>query len=132
MASFQIQQTLMPSDSPSDVKFEIGHVLFIDIVRYSKLLINAAVMCAIDISKALRSHPELHMRMGVHTGGRAIPLTPLEKDAINGSYVLQYFAITATWAGDNERAMQQLEAGLRALQASEMLSYGALKLFPVR
>ena len=30
----------MPSGSASDVKFEIGHVLFIDIVAYSKLLIN--------------------------------------------------------------------------------------------
>ncbi len=30
----------MPYDSSSDVKFEIGHVLFIDIVGYSKLLIN--------------------------------------------------------------------------------------------
>jgi hypothetical protein len=30
----------MPSESGSDVKFEIGHVLFIDIVGYSKLLIN--------------------------------------------------------------------------------------------
>ena len=30
----------MSADSSSDVKFEIGHVLFIDIVGYSKLLIN--------------------------------------------------------------------------------------------
>ena len=30
----------MPSESPSDVKFEIGHVLFIDIVGYSNLLID--------------------------------------------------------------------------------------------
>jgi hypothetical protein len=30
----------MPSESSSDVKFEIGHVLFIDIVDYSNLLIN--------------------------------------------------------------------------------------------
>jgi hypothetical protein len=30
----------MPSGSSSDVKFEIGHVLFIDIVGYSKLLIH--------------------------------------------------------------------------------------------
>src|SRR6266513_2813668 len=29
-----------PMPSGSDVKFEIGHVLFIDIVGYSKLLIN--------------------------------------------------------------------------------------------
>ena len=30
----------MPSERSSDVKFEIGHVLFIDIVGYSKLLIS--------------------------------------------------------------------------------------------
>jgi hypothetical protein len=30
----------VPSESSSDVKFEIGHVLFTDIVGYSKLLIN--------------------------------------------------------------------------------------------
>jgi hypothetical protein len=30
----------MATEQPSDVKFEIGHVLFIDIVGYSKLMIN--------------------------------------------------------------------------------------------
>jgi hypothetical protein len=30
----------MPIERSSDVKFEIGHVLFIDIVGYSKLLIS--------------------------------------------------------------------------------------------
>src|SRR5438105_4348680 len=30
----------MPADSSSDVKFEIGHVLFIDVVGYSKLLLD--------------------------------------------------------------------------------------------
>ena len=30
----------MPSEPLPDVKFEIGHVLFIDIVGYSKLLIH--------------------------------------------------------------------------------------------
>src|SRR5712671_3310933 len=104
----------MPPEHPPDVKFEIGHVLFIDIVGYSKLLITeqsdqlqtlkeivrgteqfrlaeaegkllrlptgdggalvfrtspeAPVLCAMEISKALKSHPELHMRMGVHSG----------------------------------------------------------------
>src|SRR5438045_3095382 len=103
-----------PTESSSDVKFEIGHVLFIDIVGYSKLLINeqseqiqklkeivrgteqfrlaetedkllrlptgdggalvfrtspeAPVLCALEISKALKSHPELRVRMGVHSG----------------------------------------------------------------
>jgi TolB-like protein/Tfp pilus assembly protein PilF len=64
-------------------------------------------------------------------GRRAIALMPLEKDVISGSHVLQYFAITAAWAGEKELALEQLEAGLRAPQASLMLSYGGLKLFPV-
>jgi Adenylate cyclase, family 3 (some proteins contain HAMP domain) len=104
----------MPPERSSDVKFEIGHVLFIDIVGYSKLLINeqrdqiqklkqivrgteqcrlaeaegkllrlptgdgaalvfrnsleAPVLCAMEISKALKSRPELRVRMGVHSG----------------------------------------------------------------
>ncbi len=104
----------MPSEPFSDVKLEIGHVLFIDIVGYSKLLITeqsdqlqtlrqiirgteqfkkaeaegkllrlptgdggalvfrnspeAPVLCALEISKALKSHPELKVRMGVHSG----------------------------------------------------------------
>jgi hypothetical protein len=43
---------------------EIGHVLFIDIVGYSKLLISEQskllqTLCALEISTALKSHPEL-------------------------------------------------------------------------
>ena len=30
----------MPAQPSSDLKFEIGHVLFIDVVGYSRLLIN--------------------------------------------------------------------------------------------
>jgi TolB-like protein/Tfp pilus assembly protein PilF/class 3 adenylate cyclase len=97
-----------------DLKFEIGHVLFIDIVGYSKLLIHeqseqlqrlkevvrgteqfrladaegkllrlptgdggalvfrtnleAPLLCALEISKALKSYPELRVRMGIHSG----------------------------------------------------------------
>src|ERR1700692_777160 len=104
----------MPSESSSELKFEIGHVLFIDIVGYSKLLINeqseqiqklkdivrgteqvrsaeaegkllrlptgdggalvfrnspeAPVLCALEISKELKSHPKLQVRMGIPTG----------------------------------------------------------------
>ena len=100
--------------STSELKFEIGHVLFIDIVGYSKLLITeqseqiqklkeivrgteqvriaeaegkllrlptgdggalvfrttpeAPVLCALEISKALKNHPELNVRMGIHSG----------------------------------------------------------------
>jgi TolB-like protein/class 3 adenylate cyclase/Tfp pilus assembly protein PilF len=104
----------MASEVKKDIAFEIGHVLFIDIVGYSKLLINeqseqlqtlkeivrrteqfrlaeaegkllrlptgdggalvfrnspeAPVLCALEISKALKSHPELRVRMGIHSG----------------------------------------------------------------
>src|SRR5207237_959838 len=104
----------MSSEHSSDVKFEIGHVLFIDIVGYSKLLINeqseqlrtlkeivrgteqfrlaeaegkllrlptgdggalvfrttpeAPILCALEIAKALKNHPELRVRMGIHSG----------------------------------------------------------------
>src|ERR1700676_4559258 len=104
----------MPSESSADVKFEIGHVLFIDIVGYSKLLINeqseqiqklkeivrgteqvrlaeaegkllrlptgdggalvfrdnpeSPVLCALEIGKALKNHPEIRVRMGIHSG----------------------------------------------------------------
>ena len=65
-----------------------------------------------------------------HPMRRAIALTPVEKDVNSGSRVLQYFAITAAWAGEKELGLQQLEAGLRAPTAAFMLSYGALKLHP--
>src|SRR5205809_1667153 len=104
----------MPQEPLSDLKFEIGHVLFIDIVGYSKLLIHEQseqlqelknivrgtdqfrrgqaegkllslptgdggalvfrnspeepVACALEISKALKNHPELRVRMGIHSG----------------------------------------------------------------
>src|SRR5438270_8263050 len=104
----------MSAETASNLKFEIGHVLFIDIVGYSKLLINeqsdqiqklkeivrgteqvrlaeaegkllrlptgdggalvfrtspeAPALCALEISKALKRHPELQVRMGIHSG----------------------------------------------------------------
>jgi hypothetical protein len=63
-------------------------------------------------------------------GRRAIALLPVEKDATNGSHMIQYFAMTAAWAGEKDLALQQLELGLRAPSASVALSYGMLKLHP--
>src|SRR5437764_4431916 len=83
-------------------------------------------LCVLSIIDAAFGRKDL----ALDEGRRAITLTPLEKDVVNGSRVLQYFAITAAWAGDKEFALQQLEAGLRAPDASQMLSYGALKLLP--
>ena len=84
-------------------------------------------LCVLGLIDAALGRKDL----ALDEGRRAIALTPLEKDVNNGSRVLQYFAITAAWAGDKELALKQLEAGLRAPNASLMLSYGALKLFPV-
>src|SRR5260370_18606785 len=104
----------MTEECSSDLRFEIGHVLFMDIVGYSKLLITeqsellreltgvvreteqfriaeaegklvqlptgdgmallfrnsaeAPVRCALEISQALKAHPELQLRMGIHSG----------------------------------------------------------------
>jgi TolB-like protein/class 3 adenylate cyclase len=104
----------MSAETKSDLRLEIAHVLFIDIVGYSKLLITeqselvrkltevvreteafrfadaagelvriptgdgmalvfrnspeAPVQCALELSKKLKAHPELGVRMGVHSG----------------------------------------------------------------
>jgi TolB-like protein/Tfp pilus assembly protein PilF len=83
-------------------------------------------LCVLGLIDAALGRKDL----ALDEGRRAIALTPVEKDVNNGSRVLQYFAITAAWAGEKELALKQLEAGLRAPQASVMLSYGALKLLP--
>jgi TolB-like protein/Flp pilus assembly protein TadD len=61
---------------------------------------------------------------------RATELLPLEKDSVNGSRMLVYFAITAAWTGEKDLALQQLELGARAPNPSQALNYGALKLLP--
>src|SRR5713226_9760266 len=104
----------MSAEVKKEIQLEIAHVLFIDIVGYSKLSINeqgaavdelnevvraseqfqkaevasrlikiptgdgmalvfytspeAPAQCAIDISRALKEHPRLQLRMGVHSG----------------------------------------------------------------
>ncbi|HEY4271436.1 MAG TPA: adenylate/guanylate cyclase domain-containing protein [Candidatus Udaeobacter sp.] len=104
----------MAGEVKKEIQLEIAHVLFTDIVGYSKLPINqqravverlneivrgtdeyqaaetagrlmtiptgdgitlvfyhspeAPVECALEISRALKKHPELQLRMGVHSG----------------------------------------------------------------
>src|SRR5215470_7584850 len=104
----------MSVEVKEEIELEIAHVLFIDIVGYSKLLINeqrerlralneivrhtaqfrasdangmlvriptgdgmalifrdsveAPVRCAVEISEAVKTHPEIHLRMGIHSG----------------------------------------------------------------
>src|SRR6266542_3203340 len=104
----------MSTEVKKEIQLEIAHVLFIDMVGYSKLLINeqrelldtlnrvvpeteqfrsaeaagklikiptgdgmalvfytspaAPVRCARDLSRALKHHPRLRLRMGIHSG----------------------------------------------------------------
>src|SRR5437867_5068018 len=104
----------MSAEIKKEIALEIAHILFVDIVGYSKLSINeqraaidelnevvrnseelqkaeaaarlikiptgdgmalvfyaspeAAAQCAIEISGALKAHPRLQLRMGVHSG----------------------------------------------------------------
>src|SRR5260370_16811386 len=104
----------MPTEQTPGLRLEIGHVLFIDIIGYSKMLITeqsellrrltevvreteqfrsaeaegklvrlptgdgmalvfrnspeAPVQCALELSKGLKAHPELKVRMGIHSG----------------------------------------------------------------
>jgi TolB-like protein/class 3 adenylate cyclase/Tfp pilus assembly protein PilF len=104
----------MSAQAKGNLRLEIGHVLFIDVVGYSKLLISEQsellgelndavrgtehfrsaeaegrlirlptgdgmalvfrnspeepVRCALEISQALKEHPKLQVRMGIHSG----------------------------------------------------------------
>src|SRR5437667_1000885 len=104
----------MSAEIRKEIQLEIAHVLFIDIVGYSKLSINeqraavdeltqivrateqfqkaeaadrlikiptgdgmalvfytspeAPAQCAVEISRALKEHPGLQLRMGIHSG----------------------------------------------------------------
>src|SRR5205814_8034681 len=103
-----------PAEPTPDLQLEIEHLLLIDVVRYSKLLVNEQIellqelkqivrstesfraaeargelirvptgdgmalaffhspeepaRCALEISRALQDHPNIQLRMGVHSG----------------------------------------------------------------
>jgi TolB-like protein/class 3 adenylate cyclase/Tfp pilus assembly protein PilF len=83
-------------------------------------------LCVLGLIDAALGRKDL----ALDEGRRAIALMPVEKDFVNGSLVLQYFAITAAWTGEKELALQQLEAGVSGPVEGNILSYGALKLLP--
>ena len=60
-------------------------------------------------------------------GRRAVELLPVEKDALNGSGILFYFAMIAAWTGEKELACEQLA---KAMRHCREVSYGHLKLSP--
>jgi TolB-like protein/Tfp pilus assembly protein PilF/predicted Ser/Thr protein kinase len=58
---------------------------------------------------------------------RAVELLPVERDALNGPLMLQWYAISAAWVGEKDLALEQLNAVARV---PGMISYGYLKLLP--
>jgi serine/threonine-protein kinase len=62
-------------------------------------------------------------------GRRAVELLPVEKDSINGTSMIAYFAIIAAWVGEKDVAVEQLATGAR-LPGSTTITYGQLKLHP--
>jgi hypothetical protein len=52
----------MPPDHSADVKFEIGHVLFIDIVGYSKLLIDERDATCLETNVIGRSDTQIERK----------------------------------------------------------------------
>jgi TolB-like protein/Flp pilus assembly protein TadD len=87
---------------------------------------HAAALCVLGLIDAALGRKEA----ALEEGRRAIELLPVEKDSMNGSLMIQYFAVIAAWTGEKDLALQQLEIGLRAPSASAVVSYGALKLLP--
>jgi TolB-like protein/Flp pilus assembly protein TadD len=83
-------------------------------------------LCVLGLIDAMLGRKEEALR----EGRRAIELLPAEKDSIDGSRMLVYFAIIAAWAGEKDIALQYL-AGNGQLQGGyNVATYGALKLLP--
>jgi serine/threonine-protein kinase len=83
----------------------------------------APALCVLGLIDAGLGRKEDALR----EGKRAMELLPISKDSVNGGRLIEYFTITAAWAGDNDLAIQQLEFGV---QNPTELSYGQLKLHP--
>jgi TolB-like protein/Tfp pilus assembly protein PilF len=60
-------------------------------------------------------------------GRRAVELLPVEKDAIHGTGMVEYFAMIAAWVGEKDLACEQLTIAVRL---PSPLTYGHLKLLP--
>jgi tetratricopeptide (TPR) repeat protein len=83
-------------------------------------------LCVVGLIDAALGRKEA----ALEEGRRAIELLPVEKDSVNGSRMIQYFAVTMAWTGEKDLALQQLEIGIRAPSPSALVSYGGLKLLP--
>ena len=81
-------------------------------------------LCVLGLIDAGLGRKEDALREGRH----AVELLPVQKDALNGAHMLEYFAIIAAWVGEKDLACKQLAAV--APLGSTSVSYGQLKLLP--
>jgi TolB-like protein/Tfp pilus assembly protein PilF len=58
---------------------------------------------------------------------RAAELLPIGKDAVNGPLMIEHLAITYTWCGEKDRALEQLAI---ATSIPSTVNYGKLRLYP--
>ncbi len=137
----------MPSDPSSDPKVEIAHVLNMDVVEYSTLLITeqtrvmaeltrivkdtlrfrraeaegkllrvptgdgmllvffddpqAPIECAMEIAKAMKGHPEIRLRMGIHSGPVNEVVDVNDRTNVAGAGVDMAERVMNCWDGDH-------------------------------
>jgi serine/threonine-protein kinase len=89
----------MPAEVKKEIQLEIAHVLFIDIVGYSKLSINEQLtnMALGDKAAALALVE------------RAMTANPIEKDAITGPASIEILARVAAQIDEPDRAIAALQ-----------------------
>ena len=85
----------------------------------------AAALCALGVIDAVVGNKEDAIR----EGERAVELTPVSKNAIDGATLVRYLAVIYAWVGDKDRAVQRL-AETTYLPGSH-ISYGYLRLHPL-
>jgi hypothetical protein len=85
----------------------------------------AAAICALGVIDAVLGNKEDAIR----EGERAVELTPVSQNAIEGATLVRYLAVIYAWAGDKDRAVKRL-AETTYLPGSH-ISYGYLRLHPL-
>jgi serine/threonine-protein kinase len=84
---------------------------------------DASKLCFLGLIDAELGRKEEALR----EGWRAVELLPATKDALNGTEVLYFYAVTCAWTGELDQAIEQLET-LAKLPAG--ISYGEIRLDP--
>jgi len=85
----------------------------------------AAALCALGVIDAVLGNKEDAIRQGE----RAVELSPVSKNAIEGATLVRYLAVTYAWAGEKDRAIDRLTEATH-LPGSH-ISYGYLRLHPL-